>query len=120
MKKALLILVLSLLTVVLSSFERYNELTVFHEEGKRFWLIMNGVKQNESPLSTVSVSEIKVNYVKLKVIFEDETIADINKKVQLKNIALGKTHTVMVIKQKKPSKAIMRFQSNTKSKKHKK
>ena len=117
MRKSAFVLVLCLLNLTLSAIERFNELTVFHEEGKRFWLIINGVKQNEQALSKVYVSEIIENYVKLKVIFEDEKIADINKNVQLNNIALGKTHTVMVIKQKNPTKAIMRFHSNTKSKK---
>jgi len=117
MKKSIFVFVFCFFAIALSAVERFNQLTIFHEEGKRFWLIMNGVKQNEQPLSKVFVSEIEEDYVKLKIIFEDEKVADINKNVQLNNIALGKTHTVMVIKQKKPTKAIMRFHSNTKSKK---
>jgi len=99
---------------------QYSQLTVFHEDGLAFWLIVNGVKQNEMPLSTVCADEIRANYVKVKVIFEDEKISDINKNIQLRNIILGKTSTVMKIKQRNSRKAVMRFQSTSHYKKIKK
>ncbi len=120
MKKFIILFFIISLITGKNTFSQFSQLTVFHEEGLHFWLILNGVRQNETPLHTVYVDSIRENYVKIKIIFEDEKIADLNKNVQLKNIVLGKTHTVMVIKQKNADKAVMRFYSNSRNIKTKK
>jgi hypothetical protein len=112
--------ILFILPLNLTLLAQYNQLTVFHKEGERFWVVMNGQKQNDTPSEKVHIPEIRENYIKLKIIFENEQIHEINKNVQLKNIVLGKTHTVLIIKPKNKNRSVIRFYSNQKAKSTKK
>ena len=67
-------------------------LVVFSEDGYPFYAYVNGIKQNESPLSNVKVTGVSPN-VSLRIEFEDKS------KPQLKqNMALeaGMEHTVRI------------------------
>ena len=56
-----------------------SNLSVFNNGGQRFYLIMNGIKQNSIPQTNVSVSGIKDGGYSIKLIFEDGKTSDIDK-----------------------------------------
>lgn len=62
----------------LSLFAQSN-LTVFNNGGQKFYLIMNGIKQNSVAQTNVVVSSIKNGGYSVKLIFEDGKTKDIDK-----------------------------------------
>lgn len=73
------------ITTVLSAcyLNAQNDLVVFNEGNERFYLYVNGIKQNANPESNVRVSNIKQPWVKVKVVFEDnKKIPDITANAQ--------------------------------------
>jgi len=60
-----------------------NDLVVFSNNGEKFYVYVNGVKQNSIPETNVRVTNIKQPWVKLKVVFEDnKKIPDLSTNVQ--------------------------------------
>lgn len=77
MKKALLLPIL-LLTVITLKAQNSN-LIFFTEQGERFSIVLNGVLQNETPATNIKVTDLPAPNYKLKVIFEDQKIPDLDK-----------------------------------------
>lgn len=77
MKKALLLPIL-LLTVIALKAQNSN-LIFFTEQGERFSIVLNGILQNETPATNIKVTDLPAPNYKLKVIFEDQKIPDIDK-----------------------------------------
>ena len=71
-------LFLGVLFLSLSFFSQSN-LTVFNNGGQKFYLIMNGIKQNSVAQTNVVVSSIKNGGYSVKLIFEDGKTKDIDK-----------------------------------------
>lgn len=88
---------------------KIKNLTVYHEDGIRFWLIINGVKKNDHPKSEVLLIGIKEDYIKVGIIFEDQRIEHINRMVKLDYKFAEETQTIMVIKQRSKTKASMSY-----------
>jgi hypothetical protein len=60
-----------------------STITVFSQEGERFYVIVNGARQNDVPATNVSVTDLdKPNYL-VKIIFEDQSISSLNQNVYL-------------------------------------
>jgi hypothetical protein len=73
---------LLLLFVVAFSFTAVfgqSNLSVFNNGGQPFYLIMNGIKQNDAPQTNVAVSGIKNGGYSVKLIFSDGKTPDIDK-----------------------------------------
>jgi len=62
-----------------------SSLTVFNNGGQKFFLIMNGIKQNSVAQTNVVVSGIKNGGYSVKLIFEDGKTKDIDKKFYLES-----------------------------------
>ena len=82
MKKFYLLLAIML---PLFSFAQFNQnptgnLTIFSEDGDKFYLVLNGEKQNEEPQTNIRIEELSQPYYSAKIIFEDKTLANITKK----------------------------------------
>ncbi|MBM3186651.1 MAG: DUF4476 domain-containing protein [Bacteroidetes bacterium] len=56
-----------------------SNLSIFNNSGQRFYVIMNGIKQNSIAQTNVSVSGIKDGGYSVKLIFEDGKTPDIDK-----------------------------------------
>ena len=56
-----------------------TNLSIFNNSGQRFYVILNGIKQNSMPQTNVSVSGIKDGGYSVKLIFEDGKTPDIDK-----------------------------------------
>jgi hypothetical protein len=70
------------LLTALFSFSQSN-LTIFSNDGKQFYAIMNGIKQNSLPKTNVYISGIKNGNYAVKIIFADGVTADIDKNVMI-------------------------------------
>jgi hypothetical protein len=73
---------LSFLFIVVLSNAQSN-LTIFSNDGKQFYAIMNGIKQNSLPKTNVYISGIKNGNYTLKIIFADGVTADVDKNVMI-------------------------------------
>lgn len=76
--KHLLMLFMAILSFL--SFSQSN-LTIFNNDGRQFYAIMNGIKQNAVPQTNVFISNVKNGVYSVKLIFADGITADIDKNV---------------------------------------
>lgn len=88
----------------------YSQLTIFHQDGEKFWVIIDGVKQNTAPQYTIFLDSLKGDFVKVKIIFDNEKIKDINKTISLKDENGKCVHSKYVIKKVK-NEYVMRLYS---------
>ena len=54
-------------------------LTIFSEDGDKFYLILNGEKYNEEPETNIRVEELPNPYYNCKIIFADASLPEISK-----------------------------------------
>ena len=87
-----------------------STVTTFSEEGERFYVIVNGIRQNDSPGTNIVVTDLeKPNYL-FKIIFEDQTIPTINKNISLEGVD-GKANVTFVLRKNKKGKMEMKMNS---------
>lgn len=82
MKKVFLLFISSLF--MLSSFQHLsaqNDLVLFSEQGERFYVVIDGVKQNAKPETNVKVTGLKQPMVTAKVIFDGGKLPDVDQKI---------------------------------------
>jgi hypothetical protein len=79
MKKIFLLLAILLTSFISSYAQQYGNLTVFSEDGDKFFLILNGEKQNEEAQANIRVEELNQPYYSARIIFEDKALAPITK-----------------------------------------
>lgn len=83
-----------------------NNLVVFSEGGERFYLILNGLKQNETPQTNVKVTGLNAEWYTAKVIFDNTSGTrrpDLDSKVAMMdggNFVANKEVTYAVINKK--------------------
>lgn len=87
-----------------------SQLTIFHQNGERFWVIIDGIKQTPEPQASVFLPDIKQDFLRVKIIFENEKIKDIDKNVQTKDYDGNFTHSKYIIRPEK-NKTVMRLHS---------
>ena len=59
--------------------QKQGNLTIFSEDGDKFFLILNGEKQNNVAQTNLRVEELPQPYYNARIIFEDSTIAPVSK-----------------------------------------
>ena len=74
------ILFLSAFISIISFAQSTSNLIVFSEDGLKFYLILNGIRQNEVPVTNVKVLDLNQPYYSAKIIFEDKTQPVLEKK----------------------------------------
>ncbi|TVR78301.1 MAG: DUF4476 domain-containing protein [Chitinophagaceae bacterium] len=80
--KALNLLILICLVTAGSLFARPTcDLVFFTEEGERFYVVLNGVRQNDSPETNVALRDLQPNSYRVKIIFEDEELGEVNRTI---------------------------------------
>ncbi len=57
-----------------------SNLIVFSEDGLKFYLILNGIRQNETAVTNIKVDKLNQPYYSAKIIFEDKTEPVLEKK----------------------------------------
>lgn len=73
-------------TMLQTSIGQTSSLTVFSQEGEKFFLIMDGIRQNDLPMTNVKVTDLDRPIYKVKVIFEDANQKDIDKNVFIEDV----------------------------------
>lgn len=64
-------------------------ITVFSEDGDKFYLILNGQKQNNTPQTNVRVDGLNNEFYNAKIIFEDAAKPEITKNIPTKDAGTG-------------------------------
>jgi len=80
-----------------------SRITVFSEDGHPFYLIVNGIKQNDKPLTNVLVDGLTLPNYKVKVLFEDKNLVPIDKTIYTQDV------------DGKPSEVAYRIKKNNKN-----
>lgn len=78
--KKLLLWSLLCIAGLFTSAQRSN-LVFFSEQGERFMLVLNGIQQNVEPETNVKITDLPATTYKVKVIFEDTKLAELDKTV---------------------------------------
>ncbi|MBK7175336.1 MAG: DUF4476 domain-containing protein [Bacteroidales bacterium] len=103
MKKMLLFTAIVCLATLLKA--QNTNLIFFTEQGERFSVVLNGVLQNLQPETNIKVTDLPAPSYKLKLIFEDKKIADLDK-----NLFFNQgTETTFCIKKNKNQEYVVRF-----------
>ena len=64
-------------------------MTIFSEDGDKFYLVLNGVKQNPTPQTNVRVDGLTSDFYSGKIIFEDASKPEITKNLPTKDAGSG-------------------------------
>lgn len=59
--------------------QRIAHLTIFSEDGDKFFLILNGERQNDVAQTNLRVEDLTQDYYNAKIIFEDKSLSEISK-----------------------------------------
>jgi len=110
MKKLLLISAI-ILCGVIPSLAQLASATIFSENGEKFWVVMNGVKQNSAAQTNVKITGLTEPAYKFKIIFEDETIAAMDESVMTQDVDGKPNDVTYVIKKNPKGKYVMRVTS---------
>jgi hypothetical protein len=71
-----------------------STLTIFNNGGQQFYVILNGIKQNSTPQTNVSVSGINNGSYSVKLIFADGKTGDIDKNFMLDESSFVTTRVI--------------------------
>jgi len=110
MKRPILFICIITVFAIKGIFAQSSQLTIFHQNGERFWVIIDGIKQNVEPQASIFLPEVKQEFLRVKIIFEDAEIKDIDKNIQTRDYDGNFTHCKYIIKPEK-GKTVMRIHS---------
>ena len=63
------------------SFAQGSSITIFSEDGDKFFLLLNGQKQNNVAMANVRIDGLTQPYYKAKIVFEDNAKAAVDKNI---------------------------------------
>lgn len=66
-------------TIAFAQLGPVGHLTIFSESGDKFYLILNGERQNDIPQTNLRVEDLNQPYYNAKIIFEDKTLQEVTK-----------------------------------------
>jgi len=95
------------LTTATNLLAQNSNLVFFTQNAERFYVILNGVKQNAKAETNVKVTDLNQPYYKAKVIFEEPALGEVDKTI---NFNPG-METVIAIRKNKKGEYVMRWQS---------
>jgi hypothetical protein len=85
-------------------------LTIFSEDGYKFYLILNGQRQNDKPETNIRVQNLTQSFYSAKIIFEDKTLGEISKNIAVAGGAdNAPTDVTYKIKAGKDGKQVLRY-----------
>jgi len=79
MKKIILLLAFALPAILFAQRQSTGNLTIFSEDGDKFYLILNGEKQNDVPQTNIRIEELPQPYYSARILFADSTMAPLSK-----------------------------------------
>lgn len=66
-------------TTLVAQISPVGHLTIFSEDGDKFFLVLNGESQNNIPQTNLRVEDLNQPYYNIKIIFEDKSLMEISK-----------------------------------------
>lgn len=112
LRNILLALLLIISTPVFAQWVPTANLTIFSEDGAKFFLILNGERYNDVAQTNIRIEELPNPYYNCKVIFEDKSLPDISKNALMLADADGNLQDVTYrIKKDNKGKNVLRFYS---------
>jgi hypothetical protein len=99
----------TLITLVSSVFAQNSNAVIFTENGERFQVVLNGVIQNTDPSTNVKLTDLMAPNYKMKILFENIALGEINKNLFLEAYA----ETTFNIKRKSNGEWVVRILSIT-------
>ncbi len=84
MRKAITLGLLFWILTLPAIAQQKGNIELFNQEGKKFYVILNGQQMHQNPETNVQLKRLKADRYSLKIIFEDSTIASIDKNVIVK------------------------------------
>jgi hypothetical protein len=84
-----------------------SNLIVFSENGERFNLILNGIRQNADYQTNVRITDLVPTQYKIRLLFEDANIPNLDKNIMFDQ----PSEITFVVKQTKKGKYVMRMMS---------
>lgn len=88
-----------------------GNLTIFSEDGHKFYLILNGQRQNNKAETNIRVENLTQAYYSAKVLFEDQTLGEISKNIMINGADNQPGDVTYKIKTGKDGKQVLRFYS---------
>lgn len=58
-----------------------SSLTIFSRDGEKFWIVRNGVKQNQVPATSVTMEGITDRAFKIKVLIDDDKLTSVDQSI---------------------------------------
>ena len=82
----LLFALITLFSVNLTAQNQTAEVVIFSQDGERFWVVIDGILQNEEPQPRVQVAGLSKPAYRVKIIFENEDIPDIDRSITTRDV----------------------------------
>lgn len=102
MKKITLLLLATIYSFMLVAQDKpKGKLSFFSQDGVKFWVILDGVKQNKDPQYAVNDIEVDFEYGKARIVFQDPKIKPIDQNVQVIDVDGNICSSKYMIKKKK-------------------
>lgn len=71
-----------------------SNLICFSEEGEHFYLIINGIKQNQEPLTNVKATGLTAPSYKVRIVFESASLPEIDKTIYFAEAGMEHTYVI--------------------------
>lgn len=88
-----------------------SSLTVFSQDGEKFFVILDGVRQNDFPNTNVKITDLDRPNYRVKIIFDNAKLEDIDKNVFLQGVDGNAMEVVYSIRPNKKGVLDMRISS---------
>lgn len=75
------------LIIALNAFAQNSNAVLFTENGERFQVVLNGIIQNTTPSTNVKLTDLIAPNYKMKILFEDKSLGEIDKNLFLEAAA---------------------------------
>lgn len=109
MKK--IILFSTLILAFLSQISAQSDVSFFCQDGQKFWVIINGIKQNDTPQTNVKVTGLTATNYQTKIIFDNNSLPAIDKMIYTKDVDGKYYSTTYSIKKDRNGNYVMRMNS---------
>jgi len=98
---------------IMSAVAQKSSLVFFTEEGEKFYVVLNGVRQNDKPSANVTVSNLHLPNYKAKIIFENSALGSVDNNVYLQDADGNHVEVVYLVRKDKKGKYVMRINGFT-------
>lgn len=92
-------------------FAQNSSLTVFSQDGEKFFVILDGVRQNDFPNTNVKITDLDRPNYRVKIIFDNAKLEDIDKNVFLQDVDGNAVDVVYSIRPNRKGVLDMRISS---------